>query len=583
MPFFRPVLAVALVAMAVPLATRAAEEDAGAYLAARSAVIASDYAEATSWFERALISDPGNERLLDGALVGKMSLGAFDGALVIASRLVQRNNASASANIALMADQAKRGAFEDLLRDQQAGRAINPALDGLAEAWAEVGAGRMSDALATFDETAKLQGLRPLALYHKALALASAGDFEGADTILSAENLPVARRGIVARAQILSQLERNTDAKALLDREFGTEPDPVIDRLRAKLAAGETLPFDIARNATDGMAEVFYTVAGAMNGEAADGSTLIYARIAQYLRPDHVDDILLVASLLQQQGQTDLAIQAYSQIPTTDPSYFAAEIGRADAQAVSGNTDAAIATLTKLAETNGNLMMVQLALGDLLRKEERFDEASKAYDRAIADVVKVDQRHWVIFYSRGITHERSKRWELADADFRKALELNPGQPLVLNYLGYSLVERSEKLNEALAMIEEAVAAQPDSGYIIDSLAWAYFTLGRYDEALAPMEKASLLEPVDPIVTDHLGDVYWAVGRKLEAEFQWHRALSFGPEEEQAKRIRRKLEVGLDAVLKEEGALPLDQRRAALDPAQADAKAVTADGAAADGD
>ncbi len=582
MPFIRPALAIALVAMSAPLAAGAAEEDAGAYLAARSAVIASDYAEATSWFERALISDPGNQQLLDGALVGKMSLGDFQGAMAIAPRLVQLNSASVSGNLTLMADQAKRGAFEDFLTDQAAGRTINPALDGLAKAWAELGAGRMSDALATFDEVAKLQGMRPFALYHKALALASVGDFEGADKILSTENLRVARRGIVARVQILSQLERNTDALALIDREFGTEPDPLLDGLRAKLKAGETLPFDIARNATDGMAEVFFTVASALNGEAADGYTVIYARIAQYLRPDHIDSILLVANLLQQQGQTDLAVAAYGEIPPDDPSHFAAEIGRADAQALSGDTDAAIATLTKLAETNGNLMMVQLSLGDLLRKQERFDEASKAYDRALADVVKIDSRHWVIFYSRGITHERSKRWELADADFRKALELNPGQPLVLNYLGYSLVERGEKLDEALGMIQQAVAAQPDSGYIIDSLAWAYFTLGRYDDALAPMEKASLLEPVDPIVTDHLGDVYWAVGRKLEAEFQWHRALSFGPDEEQATRIRRKLEIGLDAVLKEEGETPLDERRAALDPAPAPATAVTEDGAAADG-
>jgi hypothetical protein len=71
-----------------------------------------------------------------------------------------------------------------------------------------------------------------------------------------------------------------------------------------------------------------------------------------------------------------------------------------------------------------------------------------------------------------------------------------------------------------------------------------------------MERASLLEPVDPIVTDHLGDVYWAVGRKLEARFQWRRALSFEPEEKEAIRIRRKLEVGLDVVLQEEGAPPL---------------------------
>ena len=127
---------------------------------------------------------------------------------------------------------------------------------------------------------------------------------------------------------------------------------------------------------------------------------------------------------------------------------------------------------------------------------------------------------------------------------------------MLNYLGYGFIDMNRNLDEALAMIERAVELAPNTGYILDSLAWGYYRLGRYADALAPMEKASLMEPVDPIVTDHLGDVYWAVGRKLEARFQWRRALSFDPEEKEADRIRRKLAVGLDAVLAEEGAAPL---------------------------
>ena len=154
-----------------------------------------------------------------------------------------------------------------------------------------------------------------------------------------------------------------------------------------------------------------------------------------------------------------------------------------------------------------------------------------------------------------------EEWKQAEADFRAALELNPDQPQVLNYLGYSMVEKQVKLDEALNMIERAVAARPDSGYIVDSLGWVLFRLGRYDEAVSHMEKAVELMPVDPVVNDHLGDVYWAVGRSREAEFQWKRALSFvDPDDENAEadpdRIRRKLDVGLDQVLAEEGAAPL---------------------------
>ena len=160
---------------------------------------------------------------------------------------------------------------------------------------------------------------------------------------------------------------------------------------------------------------------------------------------------------------------------------------------------------------------------------------------------------WALFYRRGGCRQAQGDWPRAEADYKLALSLAPGEPRILNELGYSYVDRGENLPQALAMIQQAVAAAPDEGYIIDSLAWAYFRLGRYDEAVAPMEKASLLMPVDPIVTDHLGDVYWMVGRKREAQFQWHRALSFQPEPKDATRIQRTLDKGLDQVLQGEKA------------------------------
>ena len=209
-----------------------------------------------------------------------------------------------------------------------------------------------------------------------------------------------------------------------------------------------------------------------------------------------------------------------------------------------------------LAAQNGDLVSVQFSLGEVLQDEKRFEEAAAAYSAAIDLRGAPTKEDWVLYFYRGICHEQSKNWDQAEADFRQALALNPTQPQVLNYLGYGLVDRGEKLDEALAMIEKAVAGDPQEGYIIDSLAWAYFKLGRYADALEPMERASLLEPVDPIVTDHLGDVYWMNDRKMEAEFQWRRALSFEPTEKDAARILRKLEIGLDAVMAEEAAAPV---------------------------
>lgn len=531
----------------------------GAYLAAAVAASESDYKASAEWYRRAMAHDPANPALLDGAILANIAIGDMAAAADAATRLLATGAKSQTGFVALLAVHAKAADFEAILKDTAAGNSAGSLVDDLVSAWAKVGLGRMSEATETFDKLAKTKGLEVFGLYHKALALASAGDFEGADEILSgrsAGTISMMRRGIIAHVQILSQLERNTDALALLDKNFTAGTDLQVDDLHRRLAAGEPIDFDIARNATDGIAEVMFTMATAMNGEADNAYTLMYTRAASYLRPDHTEAVLMTAGLLEAQGQHDLASEVYAQILPADPAFHVAEIGRAGANYAADRKEASLEILQALARSHGQIMAVQIAVGDGMRRAERFADAQKAYDAAIAMVTTPGREHWVLYYSRGICFERLGDFKKAEADMRQALKLEPDQPQVLNYLGYTYVDRGENLDEALEMIKRAVAAKPDSGLIIDSLAWAYYRLGRYTDALSPMEKASLLEPVDPVVTDHLGDVYWSVGRQREAEFQWHRALSFKPAEKDAIRIRAKLDKGLDAVLVDEGAAPL---------------------------
>lgn len=563
MPFrLFPAVSIAVAfALAGPAAAQQADGTAGAYLSAQVAESENDFRASARWHDRLIelgVSDPAT---LEGAVIAHLSLGDFDRAAELSRLLVQQGGRSQTAYIALLTDQVKREEFAALIADTQAGRSIGRLLDDLVMAWAALGDGRMSDAVAGFDKLAASPGLEAFGLYHKALALASVGDFEGADNILSGREagaIALMRRGAIAHATILSQLERNPDALALLEQAFGTEADPQIDALRARLTAGEPVPYDLVTSPVDGIAEVFFTLSTALRGEAEDGYTLIYARAAAYLRPDHSEAVLMAAGLLESLDQHALAGESYALIAQGDPAYHVAEIGRANTLLAEDKTEAALEVLQALARSHGQLIEVQSALADTLRRQERFADAIPVYTQAIDLIPEQGPRHWTLFYSRGISNERAGNWSEAEADFRRALELNPDQPQVLNYLGYSFVDRGENLDEALGMIERAVAAQPEAGYIIDSLAWALFRLGRYQEAVEPMERAAVLEPVDPVVTDHLGDVYWAVGRKLEARFQWQRALSFDPEEKEATRIRRKLEVGLDAVLVEEGATPLTE-------------------------
>ena len=206
-----------------------------------------------------------------------------------------------------------------------------------------------------------------------------------------------------------------------------------------------------------------------------------------------------------------------------------------------------------MAAKEPNWASAEIQLGDLLRGQKRFSEAADAYNEAIKRLKAAGlPARWTLYYSRGIAYERSGQWNLAEADLEHALELKPDQPLVLNYLGYSWIDRGEKLDRGLKMIEKAVALRPEDGYIVDSLGWAHYRLGDYPSAVEYLEKAVELVPEDPTINDHLGDAYWKSGRVTEARYQWRQALQFEPDKEDVKPIEAKLDRGLPATTRAGG-------------------------------
>ena len=531
---------------------------AGPYLAGRAAISDNDFRSASGYVVRALLRDPMNVSIMESALLAYLGTGDVKSAVPIARRLVEVEPGNQFANMLIIAQLMHDKNYEEVISRLETEEGVGPLVDKLLLAWAQVGRGRMAAALETLDEISNMRGTQDFGLYHTALALALVGDLEAADDILAGRNgptLPASRDGVIAHAEILSQLERNEDALELLEAVFSGVSDPFVDFLKQQLLAGQTLPFATVRQANDGAAEVFSAIGAAVIEDENPALTLVYTRIAEYLRPDHVEAILLSAQTLERLGQYKLATETYDKIPVDSPSYLRATLGRAKALRMAGDTDQAIEVLKGLADVAPDQPDVFADLGDILRRLDRHAEAVEVYDRAIELYDAAGQDNWLLYFTRGISLERSGAWERSEADLRRALELRPDQPQVLNYLGYSLVELQVKLDEALDMIERAVAARPNDGYITDSLGWVLYRLGRYEEAVGHMERATELMPVDPIVNDHLGDVYWAVGRYREARFQWERAMSFEPEEKDATRIRRKLEVGLDRVLEEEGAEP----------------------------
>ena len=531
-------------------------EVAGPYLAARQASLASDYSEAVQYFARAVVEDPTNLALLESAVIANIGAGNMAPAARVANTYIEAGGTNPIVALVKNMAAVKAGDFEPAAQPNDQTEGLAPLLNGLLEGWALLGKGQMSDATAAFQKVAAEEDFAQLAHYHEALALAQVGDFESADQILSGERngpLTLSARGLEAHAQVLVQLERSDDALELLN--LVTEPgsNPVIDAIRAKIEAGEASEYSFVTTPQEGAAEVLFTIAAILQGRAAPELVLIYSRLAADLRPDHTQATLMSAELLGDMDQYKLAVEAFSAVPADDPAFFLAEMGRANALYSDAQEGAAIEVLSALSQSHPDTPVVHAALGDYLGRQDRDAEAIEAYTKSLDLRADDDVSAWPAYYARGIIHERMDNLPEMEVDFRKALDLSPNQPDVLNYLGYSLVEQQVKLDEALAMIETAVAERPESGYITDSLGWVFYRLGRYEEAVAPMERAVSLLPVDPIVNDHLGDVYWKVGRKREAEFQWKRALSFDPEEKEAERILRKLEVGLDVVLEEEAA------------------------------
>lgn len=530
---------------------------AGPYLAARQAEARGDVAAAARLFAEALSRDSENLVLLESAMTNHIAAGNVPQGIELARRLQASEPGHHLGVLALASGYLKRGdpgSAASLLAEDA------PFVGQVMAAWAAFAEGDAAGALELLTALEKAdENGRPgqiVAAYHLGLIQAATGDDEAAAMSFRRAG-EMAEGGTLRLARLeagaLARLGRTDEAIAVIkDRLAGTYGSRTLSQLSDRISDG-IVPEPLVTTAEEGAAEVLYGVSGLLSRGQNRLIALAYSRLATWLAPELTEAQLLVAQILHGDGQLDQAIAAYEAVPADSPEALSAQIGKAQALQEADRTEDALAVMRATVERFPDALEAHTALGDMLRRESRFAEAAAAYDRAIAQLDGAEPQFWPLFYQRGITYERSKQWDRAMADFRKALELEPDQPDVLNYLGYSWVERGENLTDAESMIRKAVEQRPEDGYIVDSLGWVLFRFGEFDQAAEQLERAVELRPVDPVINDHYGDALWMIGRKTEARFQWKRALSFEPEEEEAERIRAKLAKGLDAVLAAEEA------------------------------
>ncbi|MGH6945239.1 MAG: tetratricopeptide repeat protein [Geminicoccaceae bacterium] len=521
----------------------------GDYLAGNFALNTGQLEEASVFFENALAKHPDNLDLLSQLNVLSLASGRFDAALDQARRLVKLDPQAEEARLLLALADARAGDFA-AARRHLAGLGH----DGIAgltapflDAWAtfgEGGAGALDQALA---RVAQGEALGALNGYHSAMLLDLGGRLGEATTTLESampDTGPAPARMVQAYTSMLARGGDLEAAKELVQAQLADGRDrSVLQDVLADLEAGRAppRPFD---DALGGMADALLGIAEALHQEGGSAHAVVYARLAAFLRPELGDASILIGDIMTDRGNLDGAIEAYAAVPASSPMSYPAKLRMARALHAEGKPDAAFKLLDELAAAEPQRTDALVQLGDLLRRDEKYAEAEVAYSRAIERLGEPERENWSLLYARGITYERTKRWKQAEADFLEALELEPEQPFVLNYLGYSWVDMGKNLNKAKGMLNRAVELRPNDGFIVDSVGWVDYRLGDYKGAVEHLERAVELEPGDPVINDHLGDAYWRVGREREARFQWQRALTLDPEKDAMAAIEQKLKSGL---------------------------------------
>ncbi len=522
----------------------------GSFLSGRFAERQRDFARAAVALNRALEENPENLGLKRRAFYVSLRSGRTDTALTLAKELDEADLGVSTAQLLLAAQSVRLGDFpaavsilESMERSEIARYAVP-----LSLAWARAGANDTRGALEALTVLDESTGFAPLRRMHEGLLNDLADNAQAAEDAYRDSlgddpgSAPV--RVVRTLGGFLERNGRGDEAEALYRGYRGRDFDGLLFEMDlARIAEGGT-PERVIADSLAGMAESFFDIASVLPKERAGEIVLLYVRLALYLKPDFPLAQVLLGEVLDSYKRYDEAVEIYQNVNPDSPYGWIARLRMADDLYDLGKVDAAATVLRRMSSERAERSDALIRLGNIMRYEERYGEAITVYDQAVERLGTVERDDWSLLYSRGIALERAGKWERAEEDFLRALELEPDQPYVLNYLGYSWVEKGINLQRAKKMLESAVAQRQDDGYIVDSMGWALYQLKEYRAAVSHLERAVELLPQDPVLNDHLGDAYWRVGRAGEARIQWRRVLGLEPETDMQKSIDRKLKSGL---------------------------------------
>jgi len=525
-------------ALAATEAPSAAPPVYGAYLSGVVAGALGDADTASAKLLDVLGTDPGDAGVRSQAFVFSTLAGRRE-----AAALAPQVSSNPLAPLVIGNDAARAGRWSaaQISYGQIVNSPLNELLRPLLVAWSQQGAGQTDLALATL--TSLTQGSPVAGVYtlHAAMIADLAGHTEQAGRLYQQALALYPGSDLVfvqSYGSFLVRAGRPVEGQALVHSLVRELP------LMAIAEPGLDASLSVAPVATSvqGLARGFLTIASLIQQQGPRGreAESFMLRFALDLQPDLASARLLLADLQNAGDAPQQALSILRQIPAGDPLEPVAALRAGIIGAASGEHAQARSVLERLAKTFPNRAEPQQALGDLQQDDHQYAAAIDSYDRAIRLMSPLSGGDWPILFARATAYDRNQQWPQAQSDLQHALLLSPNQPFLLNYLGYSWVERRQDLGNARQMIERALDSKPDDGSIRDSLGWAMYRQNDIAGAVRQLERAAEQMPEDATVNYHLGAAYWAAGRRVEARDQWRWSLNLHPDKQDEARIRAAL-------------------------------------------
>jgi len=516
---------------------------AGNYLASRFAQTRHDWKSASIFMDPILQTGVWHKEITQQAMIIAMGAGEVEKALTLAEQAkdLKPNKNNTIASTFLLVKEFKNKNYKqakkilESMDNDATMRFIGPYVKG----WVDAALGK-----------ANIDGLKKntMQLYHAILISDFLNDHKDVGKVINiAMKVDQITPSEIERiADLYSHIGMEENAIELYERILKKHPEDEAIKIKIKNIKDGTNKalFQKIKTPQEGMAKAFYDISRILYNENNDDSARVFAHISLYLSPDTSETKFLLGGINARHEQYDQAIDLYESIPKDDEDYLQAQYNIVDIYDDTEQIDKALSILNRLAKGEKK-PAVLIKIGDLYRHREQYQKALDMYNRAAKEIDgEITKDYWTLHYVRGIAYEQLKQWDKAEKELKAALKLQPNHPYVLNYLGYSWVDRNINLDKATKMIQKAVNARPNDGYITDSLGWAMYRNADYRGAVGVLERAVELLPYDPTINDHFGDALWRVGRKLEAKYQWNRAINNSKNEKQIKEIQEKISSGI---------------------------------------